>query len=55
LVMGLLGFWIGRCARKLPFIDNNLPWTLSRNQIPTVDGNTPKLRSVHLDGHSELS
>jgi hypothetical protein len=31
--MGLLGFWIGRCARKLPIIDGNLPWTLNRDQI----------------------
>ena len=27
------GFFIGRCARKLPIIDSKLPWTLSRSQI----------------------
>jgi hypothetical protein len=31
--MGVFGFWIGRCARKLPIIDDNLPWTLNRSQI----------------------
>jgi hypothetical protein len=34
VVMGLLGFWIGRCARKLPIIDDNLPWTLRRRSDP---------------------
>lgn len=32
LAMWLLGFLIGRCARKLPIIDNNLPWTMNRYQ-----------------------
>jgi len=41
-VMGLLGFWIGRCARRLPIIDDKLPWTLHRNQIPAADTNTAK-------------
>jgi hypothetical protein len=40
VVMGLLGFWIGRCARKLPILDDKLPWTLHRNQIPTTAPNT---------------
>lgn len=31
-IMGLLGFWVGRCARKLPIVDDNLPWTLSLYQ-----------------------
>jgi hypothetical protein len=43
--MGLLGFWIGRCARRLPIIDDNLPWTLHRNQIPAADTNTAKPES----------
>jgi hypothetical protein len=29
----LFGFFVGRCARKLPIIDSRLPWTLSRHQI----------------------
>ena len=33
--MGLFGFWIGRCARKLPIIDDKLPWTVHRDQIAT--------------------
>ena len=36
VTMGLLGFWIGRCARKLPIIDDNLPWTLHRGQMPAA-------------------
>jgi hypothetical protein len=30
----LFSFWIGRCARKLPIIDDKLPWTMSRDQAP---------------------
>jgi len=41
VIMGLLGFWVGRCARKLPIIDNNLPWTLHRSQIPAAAEEDP--------------
>jgi hypothetical protein len=30
--LGLFGFFVGRCARKLPIIDDKLPWTISRGQ-----------------------
>jgi hypothetical protein len=30
----LVSFWTGRCARKLPIIDDHLPWTISRDQGP---------------------
>jgi hypothetical protein len=36
VIMSLFGFWVGRCARKLPIIDDNLPWTLHRGQVPTA-------------------
>jgi hypothetical protein len=39
-VTGLLGFWIGRCARKLPVIDDKLPWTLHRDQIASTTADT---------------
>lgn len=26
----VFGFWIGRCGRRLPAIDDRLPWTMSR-------------------------
>jgi hypothetical protein len=26
-------FWIGRCARRLPIIDDKMPWTMSRAQL----------------------
>jgi hypothetical protein len=33
----VFGFFAGRCARKLPILDNNLPWTLHRSQLPPED------------------
>jgi hypothetical protein len=27
-VVGILGFWFGRCARRIPIIDNHLPWAM---------------------------
>jgi hypothetical protein len=33
LATGLFGFFVGRCARKLPVIDDNLPWTVHRGQL----------------------
>jgi len=32
--LSLFSFWVGRCARKLPIIDDKLPWTMSREQAP---------------------
>jgi hypothetical protein len=32
LVMGLFGFFVGRCARKLPVIDDKLPWAIHRGR-----------------------
>jgi hypothetical protein len=34
--MGILGFWIGRCARTIPIIDNNLPWAMRHHQLPQL-------------------
>jgi hypothetical protein len=34
LAMCLFGFLMGRFARKLPVVDNNLPWTMHRDQDP---------------------
>jgi hypothetical protein len=33
-ILCVFGFFVGRCARKLPVIDNGLPWAISRSQIP---------------------
>ena len=30
--LGLFGFFVGRCARKMPIIDNKLPWAVHRGQ-----------------------
>lgn len=30
--LGLFGFFVGRCARKLPVIDNHVPWAIHRGQ-----------------------
>lgn len=32
-ILGLFGFFVGRCARKLPLIDDHLPWAIHRGQI----------------------
>jgi hypothetical protein len=34
----LFSFWVGRCARKLPIIDEKMPWTMSRDQAPRCTG-----------------
>jgi hypothetical protein len=33
VTLGLFGFFVGRCARKLPVIDDKLPWTMHRGQV----------------------
>ena len=33
LVTGLFGFFVGRCARKLPVIDDKMPWTVHRGRV----------------------
>ncbi len=46
-IMCLFGFFVGRCARKLPIIDNNLPWIMHRGHIQqiTCDNQTePRVR-----------
>jgi hypothetical protein len=30
--LGLFGFFVGRCARKMPIIDDHMPWTIHRGQ-----------------------
>jgi len=52
VIMGLFGFWVGRCTRKLPIIDDNLPWTLHRGQAPVATQepekqDSPALRWPH--------
>jgi hypothetical protein len=32
LSVGLFGFFVGRCARKMPIIDEKLPWAIHRGQ-----------------------
>lgn len=32
ICVGLFGFFIGRCSRKLPIMDDNLPWMIHRGQ-----------------------
>ncbi len=33
-ILCIFGFIVGRCARKIPILDNNLPRALYRGQIP---------------------
>jgi hypothetical protein len=30
--LGLFGFFVGRCARKMPIIDDHMPWAIHRGQ-----------------------
>lgn len=30
----IFGFIVGRCARKIPILDNNLPRAIHRGQLP---------------------
>lgn len=55
-ILGLSGFFVGRCARKLPIIDNHLPWALHRGQIPHTDQNNrpPALARWPRDSLREL-
>ena len=36
-VIGIFGFLVGRCARKLPVIDDNLPWAIHRSRSLSVN------------------
>jgi hypothetical protein len=36
--LGIFGFFVGRCARRLPVIDDKLPWAIHRSQIPATPG-----------------
>jgi hypothetical protein len=31
--LGLFGFFVGRCARKMPIIDDHMPWAIHRGQV----------------------
>jgi hypothetical protein len=36
----VFGFFAGRCARRIPIVDDNLPWTIHRGQgCPPAEGN----------------
>jgi hypothetical protein len=39
LSLGLFGFFVGRCARKMPIIDDNLPWAIHRGQALAAQSN----------------
>lgn len=34
LVLCLFSFWAGRCGRRVPIIDDCLPWTLRLDEAP---------------------
>jgi hypothetical protein len=38
----IFGFIVGRCARKIPILDNNLPRALYRGQMPSEDSQAAK-------------
>ncbi len=47
VVMCLLSFFVGRCARKLSVIDDGLPWVLHRGQVPNPATSNPARPSTH--------
>ena len=36
-ILGVFGFFAGRCSRKIPILDDNLPRALHRGQLPPWD------------------
>ena len=36
-ILGVVGFFVGRCSRKIPVLDDNLPRALYRGQLPPRD------------------
>ena len=43
--MSLFGFFVGRCARKLPVIDDKLPWAIHRDRWPAAVGSPARRHS----------
>jgi hypothetical protein len=42
-VFCVFGFFVGRCARRLPIVDNGLPWAISRSQITHKRSRTARI------------
>lgn len=36
-ILGVFGFFVGRCARKIPILDDNLARALHRGQLQPKD------------------
>jgi hypothetical protein len=34
VILCLFSFFVGRCGRPLPVVDDHLPWTIHRSVIP---------------------
>jgi hypothetical protein len=45
----LLSYFVGRCSRKLPVIDDGLPWVLHRSQVPDAAKGSLRWQA---DGHA---
>lgn len=43
VVASLFGFLVGRCGRKLPILDSNLPWTMYRGHRPCLPENAEQM------------
>ena len=49
IVLCVFGFFVGRCSRKIPILDDNLPQALYRGQLPrqgSPEGKDPKTRII---------
>jgi hypothetical protein len=36
-ILGIFGFFVGRCSHKISILDDNLPRALYRGQLPPAD------------------
>ena len=53
LVMGVFCYWLGRCGRRLPVIDDKLPWTMSRDEAIRCSSDFSRTRKHHLDPYHD--
>lgn len=54
LVSCVTAFLVGRCGRRVPFLDNHLPWTMHRGQAPSADDAWTACRSEPDQHRSEV-
>ena len=51
--LAVFGFFVGRCSRKLPILDEHLPRALYRGQLPSAGPPTVRESSTRNTRHPE--